>query len=123
MSYCRWSSDKFKSDVYVYEDVLGGYMVHTCNHKYVFHPDHPYPSFPLNTSRDNLKEYLRQYRSAMDNAELVEMKSATDYLGKTWNFPTLRETIDFLLCLRSNGLHVPDVAIEVMEQEIEEGFE
>lgn len=28
MSYCRWSSDNFKCDVYVYADVSGGWTTH-----------------------------------------------------------------------------------------------
>ena len=28
MSYCRFSSEDFASDVYVYEDVCGGYTTH-----------------------------------------------------------------------------------------------
>ena len=28
MSYCRWSSDCHQSDVYVYEDVKGGFTTH-----------------------------------------------------------------------------------------------
>lgn len=28
MSYCRWSSDDFQCDLYVYEDVAGGFMIH-----------------------------------------------------------------------------------------------
>ena len=26
MSYCRWSCDDFKSDVYVWHDISGGWM-------------------------------------------------------------------------------------------------
>ena len=28
MSYCRWSSDRWQSDVYCYSDVIGGYTTH-----------------------------------------------------------------------------------------------
>ena len=33
MSYCRWSSDGFKSDVYVYADVAGGFTCHVTDGK------------------------------------------------------------------------------------------
>lgn len=33
MSYCRWSSDFFECDVYVYEDVAGGYTCHVAGRR------------------------------------------------------------------------------------------
>jgi hypothetical protein len=33
MSYCRWSSDHFDCDVYVYEDVSGGWTTHVAGRR------------------------------------------------------------------------------------------
>ena len=33
MSYCRWSSDFFECDVYVYEDVSGGWTTHVAGRR------------------------------------------------------------------------------------------
>lgn len=33
MSYCRWSSDHFECDVYVYEDVSGGWTTHVAGRR------------------------------------------------------------------------------------------
>ena len=35
MSYCRWSSDDFQSDVYVYEDCRGPWVVHVAGRRHV----------------------------------------------------------------------------------------
>jgi len=37
MSYCRWSSDDFRSDLYVYE-AADGFVVHVASRRYVY-PD------------------------------------------------------------------------------------
>ena len=36
MSYCRWSSDDFQCDVYVYESVAGGFVTHVAANRVVF---------------------------------------------------------------------------------------
>jgi hypothetical protein len=36
MSYCRWSSNDFQCDVYVYEDVAGGWTTHVACNRVVY---------------------------------------------------------------------------------------
>jgi hypothetical protein len=43
MSYCRWSSDNFMCDVYVYEDVCGGWTTHVAGNRTIIAP---VPEFP-----------------------------------------------------------------------------
>lgn len=38
MSYCRWSSMNWRCDVYVYEDVRGGWTTHVAGTRYLFRP-------------------------------------------------------------------------------------
>jgi len=35
MAYCRWSSDNFQSDVYVYEDIDGTWITHVAGSRIV----------------------------------------------------------------------------------------
>ena len=35
MSYCRFSSEDFSCDVYVYDDAMGGTTVHVAGNRYV----------------------------------------------------------------------------------------
>jgi hypothetical protein len=44
MSYARWSSDNFRSDVYVYEDASGGWTTHVASKKLVWPP---IPALPI----------------------------------------------------------------------------
>mgnify|MGYP000935111319 FL=1 len=36
MSYCRFSSDNFRCDVYVYEDCYGGWTTHVAGRRHLF---------------------------------------------------------------------------------------
>lgn len=38
MSYCRFSSDNWRSDVYVYENVYGGWTTHVASRRRMFGP-------------------------------------------------------------------------------------
>lgn len=38
MSYCRWSSMNWRCDVYVYEDVNGGWTTHIARNRVIFPP-------------------------------------------------------------------------------------
>ena len=44
MSYCRFSCDNFRSDVYVYESCMGGFVTHVAGNKKLFPP---IPDIPL----------------------------------------------------------------------------
>lgn len=48
MSYCRFSSDNFMCDVYVYEDCYGGFTTHVAGNRYAFPP---LPSMPTGWGR------------------------------------------------------------------------
>lgn len=37
MSYCRWSTDDFQCDLYIYEDVSGGWTTHVAGGRVVWH--------------------------------------------------------------------------------------
>lgn len=44
MSYCRWSSMNWRCDVYVYEDVSGGWTTHVAGRRRIIQP---IPDIPL----------------------------------------------------------------------------
>ena len=43
MSYCRFSSDDWQCDVYVYADVAGGWTTHVAAVRFVFDKELPPP--------------------------------------------------------------------------------
>lgn len=64
MSYCRWSSDFGECDVYVYEDVAGGWTIHVAGRKLKHRvPDEIRALFDI--PRD-AADYGAKYVAAMD---------------------------------------------------------
>jgi hypothetical protein len=113
MSYCRFSSDNFRSDVYVYygDD---GYTCHIAARKISNIDQCPEISISLNLE-DNQKfiERYQQRQAWMENYALrVPIKH--DLAGTTFTTNTSEEMVEELLFLRQEGFHVPQNAIDAL---------
>lgn len=120
MSYCRFSSDDWRSDVYVYHDVGGGWTTHVATHHPVFRT--PLPAevpFPNDASQDKqLMDWFHRTESVMamfDEAEKVPLD--LPHAGETFNDPTPAACADRLESLRELGYHVPQSAIDGLRAE------
>lgn len=118
MSICRWSSDGYASDVYVYEDARGGWTIHVAANRIAFDPDHPLPQIPLDGDPAAWMTYSEHSRAAHDHAE----RSHIDHplAGAEFTEPTAGACLDRLLGLRAAGFHVPEFAIDSLVDEIAE---
>lgn len=113
MSYCRWSSDDFKSDVYVYES-NAGFMIHvapnSCELK-----DAP-PTVEL--TPETVSEYLARYKVISDLLKTAKRTPLPkQWAGETFCLDTAEECAELLQQMKSDGLHVPDGVIEVLMEE------
>ena len=120
MSYCRWSSDDFQCDVYVYEDVCGGWTTHVAGRRRVL-PDAVRAAFPAITDAGNVHQYFDRHAAVMSWIE-SEPQHWTDLsrlpsAGATFNDPTPTACADRLELLRSEGFHVPQYAIDELRAE------
>jgi len=123
MSYCRFSSDSFKSDVYCYANVRGGYTTHVAAFKAKGEmPEQP--PVPKAGDEGALQKWM-VYRQAV-SAFIVSAERAPLGLphdGKTFNDPDLHSFKERLLGLRAVGYHVPDSALQRIQEEINEEAE
>jgi hypothetical protein len=134
MSYCRFSSDNFRSDVYVYEHVDGGYTTHVAGNRLLF-PALPDPYFcwlPFGGKvvRDPLR-IVYPNRVAELAAEVywwlkAQYEALRHWLichtprrdipaphgGATYSDPTALACAARLIELRNTGLNVPQCAID-----------
>lgn len=110
MSYCRWSSDNWDSDVYCYEDVSGGYTTHVAGNR-ITSPVTPLDMANIDTS------YKQQ---AKDLKDCTRGDIGLPYDGESYNDSTLEEFRDRLLLLKQAGYHVPDFVFETIEDEIKD---
>jgi hypothetical protein len=118
MSYCRWSTDAFRCDVYAYEDVSGGWTIHVAGRKRQI-PDSvvcPF-SMPDYASPEWFK-YYQEFQTALDSYPFVALTAPS--AGETFNEPTLAEFRDRMTVLRAEGLRFPNYVFDVIDQEIAE---
>ncbi len=115
MSYCRWSSDNWKSDIYCYEGVDDKIHIHVAASKREGVPEANYdPNEPIEIYMEKLKvqsDYLK-------NCLLVPIGLELD--GESFECFNKQEALGLLLHVRSRGYHVPEFAIECLKEEIED---
>jgi hypothetical protein len=121
MSYVRWSSDDFRSDVYCYADVNGGFTTHTAALRV---PENTprVGGFPVNQDEEAWSEWARKHGEQMEFLDACERTPIEHPLaGKTFNDATLEDMRARLVMLKSEGFVVPDSAFEAIDAELEEG--
>lgn len=126
MSYCRWSSDGFKCDVYVYESQYG-YTCHVASRKIVnFNEAPPIPSFfdympkPEDKLKDeDIQDYIKKRRvweEWFDNHAIHE-NIGLEFDGKTINTESATSMANELVMLKEMGYQVPQYAIDSLYEE------
>jgi hypothetical protein len=122
MAYVRFSTNGFRSDVYVYASVSGGIAVHVAANR--FQSDQPRPEFPdVDPSNDvafvnAMVAYDRAITAWCDQAGRVSIDHPD--AGRDFNFATPSETADFLERLAAAGFVVPPSAIHELRLESSE---
>ena len=141
MSYCRWSSMNWRCDVYVYEDVMGGWTTHVAGRRRVIPPipDMPLLIFPTFGGKLNQVERRMDYPSRwhrfgagivfgfaafwhnwvhMGTLHLIPLRPiGLPHDGESFNDSTPDECADRLEALRSLGYIVPQRAIKALREE------
>ncbi len=121
MSYCRWSSDGFRSDVYVYEDVMGGWTTHVAGRKRLGLDTLPQDPYDKNFLKENLGKGDRwmnayhAYHEALSKLDIVPIGLPHD--GQSFNDPTPVECARRLMSLKEMGYYVPQYAIDELLEE------
>lgn len=114
MSYCRWSSDNFKCDLYCYEDANGGWTTHVASNRLVVEPPEE-----LDIGLVATPEWLESHNKRSEFVLTSERrKIGLPHDGETFNDPTLGDFKARLLELRKVGYSFPDYVLEEVDQEI-----
>jgi len=115
MSYCRWSSDDFKSDIYCYESCDGGFEIMVAENKIL--GDIPHVPFILDVSTE---EYMLAYDKQSKFLKTAKHENLNlKHDGERFNEPTAKEAADRLEYLRDIGYNVPEHAIKSLREEDE----
>lgn len=115
MSYCRWSSDNWRCDLYCYESG-DGFITHVANRKRIGE----IPKLPnvSTTSYDEYAEAYKKHMNAVKKAKLVNI--GLPYDSQTFNDPDLESFLKRIKHLKDVGYNVPDYVIEFIMEEIED---
>lgn len=119
MSYCRWSSDQFQCDVYVYEDCSGGWTTHVAGRRSKWKS----PKFPWRAHGKWYWSVVWRWYSVR-NRLWSRFRTLHDiglkYDGDSFNHDTPSECAEHLIHLRVTGYNVPQYAIEsLFEEQVE----
>lgn len=120
MSYCRFSSDDWRCELYCYGDVSGGITTHVAGNKIVGEiPATDWKGFIA--KRITPEEFAAQHSAQMKWMETAERKPiGLPHDGESFNDPDLESFLARLLHLRELGYKFPDYVIESVREEIEE---
>lgn len=117
MSYCRWSDDNWKCDLYCYEDVSGGFTTHVAGNRI----KNDVPALPdiLETPSDEWLKAYRKQHAFLGNAERVYIGLPHD--GESFNDPDLESFLERVCHLREVGYIFPDYVVESIKEEMKGG--
>lgn len=124
MSYCRWSSDNGYCDVYVYEDVHGGWTTHVASARYPEGRPQGYMevffSF-MDAGGDAEAAHVpaleaRAAQEEWDEANPV-IAIESPKAGESFSHSSPGECADNLEQLRCEGFQVPQYAIDSLREE------
>lgn len=116
MSYCRFSSDNWRCDLYCYEDVGGGWTTHVASNRYA--GDIPeVPELPRDGPAD---EWIAAHRAQSDWIRTAD-RAPIDlpYAGARFNDPDLESFLARVRMLRDAGLNVPTWVDDAILEELE----
>ncbi len=113
MSFCRWSSDDFDCDLYIYEGT-SGYDVHVAGSRHQFDRDVLGPPVVPADGDAWIARHLA-LRVALESAPLVPIGLSRD--GESYTLDTADEAADLVEDLIAEGYHVPGGVVEALREE------
>jgi hypothetical protein len=121
VSYCRWSTDDFRCDLYCYQDVSGGWTTHVASSRYVGE-GRPHEDWSLILKgEEDAAEFWRQHAALEAWLDKAKHESiGLPYDGATFHDYTLEGFLDLLITLKEAGYCFPDHVIDDVREEIRE---
>lgn len=115
MAYCRWSTDDYQCDLYVYADVSGGYTIHVAGGRYLF--KEPLPP-PVSFMTD-IPEWVERHNKVMAMCEAADQeKIDLAYAGDSFYGYSAEQAVDTLRMLHGLGYRFPcDEVTEAIQED------
>lgn len=123
MSYCRWSSDDFQCDLYVYEHIAGGFMIHVAGRKRTPPAETRPPPIGRWWERDEegQADCIERHKAVEAWLESAPWENiALPHAGESITTETADECADEVERLRTLGYSVPQSVIDALRAEAAE---
>lgn len=115
MSYCRFSSDNWKSDVYCYESEMG-IVINVAGSKIDGIPE--IPSWGI-VSAEEYMEAMKVQSDYMDKHQSARREIGLPYDGQYFLCGSYQQAYEKLVELKEVGYYVPEYAITNMKEDAE----
>lgn len=115
MSYCRWSCDDYRCDLYVYESDQG-WVTHVAHTRY--QADWTSLPAPVPLTEDTVEEWVarhHQVRALLDETPMVA--HGLPHAGQTFTDATPADCADRVEALAALGYWVPAGVVETLRAE------
>ncbi len=107
MSYCRFSTDDYQCDFYVFEACHGGFSLSLAKKRYILN------NIPAVVSMDNVEKWVDRHKLIMS---MVKVANVIDidlpYAGEMFSYDTIEELLVALIDFKAMGYRCPDYVIE-----------
>ena len=122
MSYCRWSSDDWRSDLYVYEGE-DGIVIHIRCMRKLFSRE-GLTEIDLTAEHDTqIDQWMTRHKEVMERIKDCPMeKVGLSHDGETI-YCEPHDAADIVMDLAREGYHVPDGVVEELEEDFGDGDE
>jgi hypothetical protein len=118
MSYCRFSSDDFASDIYCFEHCDGYFQIYVAGNRVV--PCEPFPP-RVEMTAANVDAYVARHQEVMRILDAsLRAEIGLPYDGESFSLPDAATCADQLEFLRGIGYNVPQFAIDTLREEAAE---
>jgi len=116
MSYCRFSTDDYTCDLYVYDDAGGGVTVHVAGSRYLYRREDLPPVVPLTDA--TIPQWTERHRRVSQLVEKAERVRITlPHAGESRYNLDPEDAVAFLRELQDLGYHFPAAVIAAIEDE------
>lgn len=120
MSYCRFSTDDFQCDLYLYEDCNGGWTWHIAGNRAQIDVASLGPKPKWEQTDMFYRKWIERDQKLMSMlSDCPRVDIDHPLAGKSGNCDTLGELLDFLIQIKSEGIRFPDYVLDVVREEME----
>ena len=116
MSYCRWSSDDFRCDLYIYESAAG-FVIHVAANRVEWDPPtSPYKLEKLQLPHEKWRVIYDVYQKALEAAPRHPI--GLPYDGESFSHLDLTDLRDWVKELLAVGYRAPDWLLSNIEENL-----